>query len=403
MEDLRVVVVGEPTFRHDVAQALGINPQEVTWARTIEAVEHDDADIIALSTEVDTAKAIDFAESTARLNPTASLILVRGENQNGILPTLMRAGFRDVIDLSKEVEGELKQALERAVEWTQSFRTLQEVPDTFSGPQGTVITVFSSKGGTGKSFLAANLAAAFADRTGCDTALLDLDLDMGDLFSYYGTEPARSIHDLLKYDKAGDRWIIPHLTREEIRASATNLGDHLFGFGSPSDPGAEKIDPDAIKGLLAAMRGAYDIIVVDAPADYSDQIIVAVDVSDAICLVAGLDVVGIKHLSKGLDTLLQIGVPRDHLRIVLNRADSKVGLSPEDVEKVLDIHIDSMVPSSRLVPMSLNKGVPTYIDEPKSDVAQAVGAFADRLRKSLEIPDKTEHEESKRRLFRKKA
>ena len=82
---------------------------------------------------------------------------------------------------------------------------------------------------------------------------------------------------------------------------------------------------EAIGKFLRALRNDFPYVVVDASVDYSDSALVCFDLSDAICLVTGLDVVGVKHLSKALDTLLTIGLPRERFRVVLNRADSKVG------------------------------------------------------------------------------
>jgi pilus assembly protein CpaE len=90
-------------------------------------------------------------------------------------------------------------------------------------------------------------------------------------------------------------------------------------------------------------------------------------------------VVGVKHLSKALDTLLTIGLPRERFRVVLNRADSKVGLDAADVERVMKIRVDAMIPSSRLVPTSLNKGRPVVLDDPNSEVSQSVTQLAIRF------------------------
>jgi pilus assembly protein CpaE len=87
----------------------------------------------------------------------------------------------------------------------------------------------------------------------------------------------------------------------------------------------------------------------------------------------------VKHLGKALDTLLQIGLPRDRFRVVLNRADSKVGLDASDVERVMKVQVDAMIPSSRLVPTSLNKGRPVVLDEPSSEVAVAVRQLAGKF------------------------
>ncbi len=123
---------------------------------------------------------------------------------------------------------------------------------------------------------------------------------------------------------------------------------------------------EAVGKYLRVLRNNFAYVVVDASADYTDLALACFDLSDAICLVTGLDVVGVKHLSKALETLLTIGLPRDRFRIVLNRADSKVGLDAGDVERVMKIQVDTMIPSSRLVPTSLNKGRPVVLEEPNS-------------------------------------
>ena len=86
-----------------------------------------------------------------------------------------------------------------------------------------------------------------------------------------------------------------------------------------------------------------------------------------------------KHLSKALDTLLTIGLPRERFRVVLNRADSKVGLDASDVERVMKIQVDAMIPSSRLVPTSLNKGRPVVLDEPGSEVSSSIRQLAQKF------------------------
>lgn len=136
---------------------------------------------------------------------------------------------------------------------------------------------------------------------------------------------------------------------------------------------------DETTNMIRSLQRHFDHVVLDAPADYSDAVLAAFDVSSVIYMVAALDVVGIRHLSKGIETLLTLGVDSDRLRIILNRADSKVGLSPEDVERVMKIKIDALIPSSRLVPTALNKGIPVYLDEPQSSVAIVIGELADGL------------------------
>lgn len=103
----------------------------------------------------------------------------------------------------------------------------------------------------------------------------------------------------------------------------------------------------------------------------------AFDRSDIIALLATLDIPALKNLKITLETLDLLNYPRDRWRIVLNRSDSKVGLSITEVEKTLGMPIAAAIPSSRDVPASINRGVPIYIDDPRHPVSQALRAFAE--------------------------
>ncbi len=149
--------------------------------------------------------------------------------------------------------------------------------------------------------------------------MVDLDFDMGDVFTYFGTEPDTGIPDLMALGEGCDARAGPG---SWVSRWATICGPSVL----PIDPAAEAPAGESIGKFLRAIRNDFPHVVVDASVDYSDSALVCFDLSDIICLVTGLDVVGVKHLGKALDTLLTIGLPRERFRVVLNRADSKVGL-----------------------------------------------------------------------------
>ena len=377
MSDPGVYAVGTPqSFRQTLARALEVETDGIGWVQSATAAEealiNGDApiDVLVLSPEVKEPDALGLAEFVGRSAPGTAIVMVRDHTWNGLLPAAMRAGIRDVVDLTQGSE-ELRDAVERAISWAQNLRSADMREQLSPNERGRIISVFSSKGGTGKTFLTTNLASAIAEVTGQDTAVVDLDFDMGDVFTYFGTEPSSNIVDLMLLGEGG--------TRDEIREQGRKLGDHLWGYGAPSDPTAETPAGEQIGKFLRAIRSAFTYVVVDASVDYSDSALVCFDLSDDICLITGLDVVGVKHLSKALDTLLAIGLPRTRFRVVLNRAGSKVGLDAADVERVMKIQVDAMLPSSVLVPMSLNKGRPVVLEEPSSDVAVAVRSLAERF------------------------
>ena len=382
--DASVVAVGTPqSFRQQLARSLEVESEEVGWVQSATAAEEllihafNPIDVLVLSPEVKEPDALGLAEFVGRQAPGTAIVLVRDHTWNGLLPAAMRAGIRDVVDMTQGTE-ELRDAVERAIVWASNLRSATVVTQSGHQPQrGRIISVFSSKGGAGKTFLTTNLAAAIAEVTGQDTAVVDLDFDMGDVFTYYGTEPKTSIPELMELGEGA-----PH---DQIRGMGVQMGEHVWAYGSPPDPAAEVPAGELIGKFLRGLRNDFPWVIVDASVDYSDSALVCFDLSDTICLVTSLDVVGVKHLSKALDTLLTIGLPRERFRVVLNRADSKVGLDSTDVERVLKIQVDAMVPSSRLVPTSLNKGRPVVIDEPGSEVATAVRQLAAKVTGQLEI------------------
>jgi pilus assembly protein CpaE len=374
VSDNSVVAVGTPqSFRQQVARALEIEPDDVGWVQSATAAEellitaYTKIDVLVLSPEVKEPDALGLAEFVGRSSPGTAIVLVRDHTWNGLLPAAMRAGIRDVVDMTQGAD-ELRDAVERAVAWAANLRSVTNDPFDTPTERGKIVSIFSSKGGTGKTFLTSNLASAIAELTGEDVAVVDLDTDMGDVFTYFGREPSATIHDLMAIGEGA--------SAKDIRAVGVHMGDHLWAYGAPPDPAAEAPAGEAIGKFLRAIRANFSWVIVDASVDYSDSALVCFDLSDTICLVTGLDVVGVKHLSKALDTLLSIGLPRDRFRVVLNRADSKVGLDAGDVERVMRIQVDAMIPSSRLVPTSLNKGRPVVLDEPSSEVSTSIRQLA---------------------------
>ena len=371
---MKVISVGSsPTFYREVTEALRARPEDINWVQSAESFGsrftelRGTTELVVISPEVDHDRALEIARTVSASAPPTATVLVRTSPLNGSMQDAMRAGVRDVVDLSDQSHS-LRTSLEQAMTWSSTLRSATNGHKTQSG---RVISVFSTKGGAGKTFLASNLAVAASQMLDDEVALVDLELGMGDVFSYFGMEPQRSFQDLLALGSDVDR--------ETIRKIGSRLGENLFGFGSPPDPSIQPADSDAVSRSLQSLREIFGHVIVDLSPDYSDMCLAALESSDLICLITQLDVVGVKHLAKALETLSSIGVPPERFRIVLNRADSKVGIEAADVEKVLKIKVDALVPSSRLVPASLNNGKPVLLAEPKSDVSRSIRSFADQL------------------------
>jgi len=398
MTQPRVAAVGgSPTFPPEVARALGEDPEQIAWLPSVASAEraiadlHELYDVVVLAPTVKDDDAAGLAELAAKEAPTTAVVLVRDVPVDGAFPRLVRSGIRDVVDLTKG-RSELRDVLRRAVDWTSGVRGVVQTDEKASAPRGAIVSVFSTKGGTGKTFFACNLAAALAERSGSQVGLIDLDHDLGDVFAYFGTEPSRTLRELLRLEEDADA--------ETVGELGTRLAEGVTGFGSPPDPRAEPLPASAISKMLRTLKEAFTYTVVDATSDYADHVLSSFDLSDAICLISGLDAIGVRHLSIALRTMENLGVPSERLRIVVNRADSKVDLTTADIERLIGVRIDGKIPSSAMVARSINHGRLLWFEERRSDVAKGIEAFADRLIEQL-TPEVAVQASGRRRRRRK--
>jgi pilus assembly protein CpaE len=398
MTKARVVAVGgDEGFAPLVARALGTAPDDVAVIASVAGVERemserkDAFDVVVLAPSVQEEVAGSIAEFVSKEIPTTALVVTRDAPVDGAFPRLVRRGARDVVDISRGAS-ELREALERAVDWASGIRgTSRATKETAAG---AVLAIFSTKGGTGKTFLSCNLAAALAERTGQNVALLDLDHDFGDVFAYFGVTPKRSLHELVLLEEGAER--------EDVTRLGTPLADGVIGFGSNPDPRADPIPVGAITRLLRTLKETFAFTVIDGTTEYTDPVLASFDLADAICLISGLDAIGVRHMSIAMQTLERLGIRRSRLRVVLNRADSKVDLQPEDVERLLSLRVDAKIPSSPLVPRSVNRARLLWLDERTSPVARAIETFADRLKFEFMPTTDGAAAEDKRRLFKRR-
>jgi pilus assembly protein CpaE len=169
----------------------------------------------------------------------------------------------------------------------------------------------------------------------------------------------------------------PALDALSLKSFLTRHDSGVWTLVAPTEPTiADTINPGAIGNILKLLRSAFDYVVIDTPPAFSEPVLAAFDESDWLVMLATLDVPSIKNLKLTLQTMELLHFPRGRIRVVVNRADSKVGLRMPDVEKLLSLPVDTTIPSSRSVPLSVNKGSPIMLEEPKGPVADAVRRVA---------------------------
>lgn len=262
-------------------------------------------------------------------------------------------------------------------------------------PAGRTITVFSPKGGTGKTTIATNLAVALHQGGRRRVCLLDLDLEFGDVAISLSLEPIKSLVDAVTDD----------VERDEDDAIALLLTEYRPGLDcilAPIEPGdAVKIPPDIVTALLTVLPYRYDYIVVDTPSQLSENVLAALDASDHHVLIANPEIPSLKNLRLTLDMLDLLRYGHDMRSIVFNRADDASGLTDADVQNALRAPVAAHVPASRDVPASINRGVPIVAAKPDHPVSKAIRRFAADV--IIGESSSSHHREGRGRLFRRRS
>ena len=317
--------------------------------------------------------ALALAGALQQGTPDVSVLLIRRQESDELFRQALRVGVKDVLSSASD-ETAVRTAAARAVEIARTLRgRLGGGAPTDPGEgraPGRVVTVFSSKGGCGKTFLSTNLAVALS-RGGAEVALVDLDLHFGDVAIMLHLFPSHTIYDAAQN---------PGLDALSLKSFLTRHDSGIWALVAPTEPTvADTINPGTIGNILKLLRSAFDYVVIDTPPAFSEPVLAAFDESDWLVMLATLDVPSIKNLRLTLQTMELLHFPKGRIRVVVNRADSKVGLRLPDVEKLLSSPVDATIPSSRSVPLSVNKGSPIMLEEPKGPVADAVRRVAAQL------------------------
>jgi pilus assembly protein CpaE len=299
-------------------------------------------------------------------------ILVAEELTTALLQQALRSGVKDVLAWPADAQ-QLEEAIERVASGFTSAPSTPAGGDEFledDGELGKVITVFSTKGGAGKSMIATNLGVTLAQRSDKPVCLVDADLQFGDIAVMLKLSPQHTVVDAVSSLDRLDASLLKNLL-------VTHESSGLLILAAPLEPAfADQIGATEMVQIIEVLRRFCSYVVVDTPAYFNDVVLGMIEISDDVLLVAGMDIPNIKNVKIGLQTLRLLNTPMEKLHLVLNRANSKVKLDVTEVERTLQVSADILIPSDIVVPQSVNRGVPVVQSSPRSGVAKALEDMA---------------------------
>jgi pilus assembly protein CpaE len=368
------VVDPDPKLRTRLALQLGEDADVVTYSEVAALAEYQPPGrpmVVVFGPGLADGQGLADIERFTRARPDAGAILVAAELSTNLLQQALRSGVRDVLGAPTEATS-LTESVERVAQTLTMVPAMSGSADDVSS-LGRIITVSSTKGGSGKSVVATNLATALARRSSRPVVLVDADLQFGDVAVMMRLVTPHTLVDAVS---AQGRLDAQYLQSLLVRHEPSGL----LVLPAPLEPSfAERVTASDITRIVELLQSFCAYVVIDTPAQYNDVVIALIEQADDVVMVAGLDIPSIKNTKLGLQTLRLLEVSEEKIHLLVNRADSKVQLDITEVERTLGLRAGSSVPSDIVVPQSVNKGVPVVLDAPRSEVARAFELLADRF------------------------
>jgi len=295
------------------------------------------------------------------------IILLAGDLSAEILKAAIKFNIHDVLEYPfKEID--LKESFKRA-EYIFTDNNIGEAQDAVKAC--TKVMFFSTKGGSGNTFLTINFAIALKALTKKEVVVYDLKYQFGDVALMLNIYPKNTIYDLLAINKFDE---------ENLKILLTSHSSGIKIMPGPIDPSqGESIGVEASLKVFEGLKRMCDYLVIDAPFGFKDSVLSIMEGIDYMFLMATKEVPSIKNLKICLQLLERQGYPKEKTFIVLNRADSKVDFEADEIEKTIQRKIDIKIPGDRMVPISVNKGAPIVISAPKSSVGLSIFKMLDIL------------------------
>jgi pilus assembly protein CpaE len=355
--DRTVVQEALPASAGDIEILGVINGLEDSW----NALQEAPIDLLAVACGGHSDRVLYFIESALKQRPERPIVVLAENAQNGFVRRVFEAGADDVVSLP-EAPDRVAFVFQKAVARRDGAAAASGIA------QAPMICVLGPKGGTGKTLTASNLAVAMA-LAGDKVALVDLDLQFGDIGLALGLSPQKTIYDLAKSGGSVD-----------VEKLETYMTTHVSGVQvllAPTRPDqASFVTVDLLRDVFTLLRSSYGVVIVDTPPGFTPEVIASIDISTHLCMVGMLDSLSLKNTKLGLETLQLMGYDDGRVSLLLNRSDSRMGITEDDVETILGRAPDVLVPSGREVARSMTDGVPIVLSAERSEASQAFRKLA---------------------------
>jgi len=357
----------------------------------VEKVAQLQPDLVLMDINMPKMDGLKATEAIAIKSPRTGVIIISVQEEVEYMRRAMTAGAREYLVKPFDSD-ELFKTINNVVE-KESLRW-----STISGEDGKggdkdagqIITLYSPKGGVGKSVLAVNIASEIKRMTNASVLIMDLNLEFGDVALLLNLNATTTIANIAQSG-------IHSIDIEYLKNNVLSTSSGINVLAAPLKPEyAEIVTPGVIQKVMELARQAWDYVIVDTISSFRSEILAALDISDTILMVVGGDFLSLKNASLALSVMASLNYPMEHVYLVLNRAYTQPSTKILDIERGLKKRIDYQIPGDlELVLNSINRGQPLVDTNPTSDLARAIKVICEGLLKT----EATQDEKKKAGLF----
>jgi len=380
-DQIRVLVVDDiPETRDHLTKLLGFESDievigsAASGREAIQMAGKLHPDVVLMDINMPDMDGIAATEQLTTAAPGSAVVMMSVQGEADYLRRSMLAGAREFLVKpfsSDELTASIRQVSSREREKASRIGiAVAAAPGSTNGAGsdgGQIVAVFSPKGGVGRTTVAVNMAVAATSELGKRVVLMDGSFQFGDVGVLLNLNPkSNSIADL-----------VPILESGEVDSINTFVVEHTSGLrvllAPPSPEMAETITPTIVKQVLELLRSSHDLVIVDCTAFFNDTTLAILDSADVILTMLSLEITSIKNMRLFLEVAEQLGYESNKVRLVLNRADSTLGIRVADVEHSIGRKIDeTIVSDGRSVVYALNRGIPFFVSNREAQVSQDI-------------------------------
>jgi pilus assembly protein CpaE len=324
-------------------------------------------DVVLLAVESAAGLARDVA--AVRELTKAPIVIVTTSEEPDLLGKAVAARAADLVQIDPE---RIDDGREKVIFAVRKAMLVPPAGEASRQGRGRLVTVFSPKGGTGKSVTATNLAAYLSEVRAQRTLLLDLDVQFGDVAIMLGLEPVHTLYDVVT--APGE------LDAEKLAAFTLRDPSGLDVLAAPHRPQeADLVSEEKVSRLLEVALELYDVVVVDTSPYFHGPMLSALDQTDRLLLISGPDIPALKNVRLVLETLSLLSFPTERIRIVLNMVGTRGGITSAEIEAALSLPVHFELPYDPAIPLAVNRGTPGVLSVAGPEFEAAVEAMAEEL------------------------